>query len=126
MRGRVSHQEVAMTLRQQQSLFVRLVAKLILWAHENGMDLTFGEAWRSPEEAKRNAARGAGTANSLHTERLAIDLNLFVGGVYMPDSSAYARLGEYWESLNPACRWGGKFRKPDGNHFSFTPDGKRA
>ena len=118
-----------MTLRQKQSLFVRLVAKLIEFAYANGMELTFGECWRTPEQAKRNADAGIGTLNSLHIERLAIDLNLFVGGVYMPDSAAYTRLGEYWKSLHSSCRWGGDFKAPtrkDGNHFSLSPDGKRA
>jgi hypothetical protein len=114
------------SLREQQSEFVRLVAKLIEYAHENGMELTFGECWRTPEQAKLNAAKGSGIRNSLHTERLAIDLNLFVGGVFIDSSSGHRRLGEYWESLHPRCRWGGRFRRPDGNHYSFSPDGVRA
>jgi hypothetical protein len=115
-----------MTLRQKQSLFVQLVAKLIAFAYANDMELTFGECWRTPEQAKRNAANGRGISNSLHTERLAIDLNLFVGGVFIDSTEGHRRLGEYWESLHPNCRWGGRFRKPDGNHYSFTPDGTRA
>lgn len=115
-----------MTRRQQQSLFVRLVADLIRYAYANGMELTFGEAWRTEEQAKRNADKGTGTMDSLHIERLAIDLNLFVGGVYIDSTAGHRRLGEYWESLHPNCCWGGRFRKPDGNHYSFTPDGRRA
>ncbi len=121
-----------MTLRQQQSLFVQLVGKLIEFAYGNGFELTFGEAWRSPDQARRNAASGAGILNSLHIERLAIDLNLFVGGVFIDSSEGHRRLDEYWESLHPNCRWGGRFKdskgrpKPDGNHYSFSPDGRRA
>lgn len=115
-----------MTLRERQSLFVRLVAKLIEFAYANGMELSFGECWRTPDQAKRNAAAGTGISNSLHTERLAIDLNLFVGGVYIDSSAGHRRLGEYWKSLHPDCRWGGDFRKPDGNHYALSPDGKRA
>jgi hypothetical protein len=115
-----------MTLRQQQSEFVRLVAKLIEFAYDNGMELTFGESWRTPEQAARNAQTGAGIAKSLHTERLAIDVNLFVAGVFIDSSEGHRRLGEYWKTLDPRCRWGGDFRKPDGNHYSFSPDGVRA
>lgn len=115
-----------MTLRQQQSEFVRLVAKLIEFAYANGMELTFGECWRTPEQARLNAAKGSGISNSLHTERLAIDLNLFVGGVFIDSSAGHKRLGEYWKSLDPHCRWGGDFRRPDGNHYSYSPDGVRA
>lgn len=115
-----------MTLRQKQSLFVRLVAKLIEYAYSNGMELTFGEALRTPEQAKLNAATRIGIRDSLHIDRLAIDINLFVAGVYMDSTEAHRRLGEYWESLHPSCRWGGRFRNPDGNHYSFSPDGRRA
>lgn len=115
-----------MTLRQQQSLFVQLLVKLLDYAHTNGMELSLGEAWRTPEQAARNADRGTGIRNSLHTQRLAIDLNLFVGGVFVDSTEGHRRLGEYWESLHPNCRWGGRFKRADGNHYSFSPDGKRA
>lgn len=115
-----------MTTRQQQSEFVWLLAKLFDFARANGMELTLGEAWRTPEQAALNAKKGSGISNSLHIERLAIDLNLFVGGVFIDSSVGHARLGEYWESLHPRCRWGGRFKRPDGNHYSFSPDGVRA
>lgn len=115
-----------MTLRQQQSEFVRLVAKLIEYAYANGFELTFGECWRTPEQAALNAKKGSGISNSLHTERLAIDINLFVGGVFIDSSAGHKRLGDYWKTLHPRCRWGGDFRRPDGNHYSFSPDGVRA
>jgi hypothetical protein len=110
-----------MTLRQQQSTFVRLVASLLLRAEALGFDLTFGEAYRSPEEAARLAALGKGIRTSLHTQRLAIDLNLFRDGVYLSDSEAHRPLGEWWEELHPACRWGGRFARQDGNHYEFNP-----
>jgi hypothetical protein len=112
------------TLREQQSLFVRLVGLLIEWASEQGYELTFGEAWRTPEQAARNAIAGIGTRNSLHVDRLAIDLNLFVAGQYQTSSDAHRPLGEYWKSLDPLCRWGGDFKVPDGNHYSMTRDGR--
>lgn len=112
-----------MTLRERQSLFVQLVADLIQYATlELGYDLTFGEAWRSPAEAARNAQAGTGIANSLHTERLAIDLNLFISGSYREDSESHRPLGEFWERMHPDCRWGGRFTRPDGNHYELKKD----
>ena len=112
-----------MTTGEKQRLFVRLIGLLIVWAYTNGYELTFGEALRTQAQANLNAASGAGISNSLHLLRLALDLNLFISGVYQTDSAAYKPLGEYWKSLNPLCRWGGDFSKPDGNHFSLTHNG---
>lgn len=114
-----------MTLGEKQRLFTLCVGKLIIWAYENGFELSFGDCYRAPEQAAANAAIGYGIRNSLHTKRLAIDLNLFIDGVYQVDSSAYAPLGTYWKSLNPLCRWGGDFTRADGNHFSFEHEGVR-
>lgn len=121
---------MAETLGQKQRRFTRLVGLLISYAYENEMELTFGDAYRSPEQAKHNATAGKGIVNSLHCERLAVDLNLFINGVYQTDSAAYKQLGEYWESLGSDCAWGGRFKdaagkpKPDGNHFSVRYGGR--
>lgn len=112
-----------MTLSEKQQLFAVKVAQLILWADDHGYRLTFGEAYRTPEQAALNAKKGSGIANSLHTQRLAVDFNLFIGGQYQTDSAAYLPLGEYWESIGGA--WGGRFSKPDGNHFSLEHHGVR-
>ncbi|WP_118985437.1 MULTISPECIES: M15 family metallopeptidase [unclassified Photorhabdus] len=110
-----------MTLSEKQQLFTVLIAQLILWADERGYHLTLGEAYRTPEQAKLNAQTGKGIANSLHIQRLAIDLNLFIRGKYQTNSHAYLPLGEYWESLGGT--WGGRFSRPDGNHFSLAHNG---
>jgi hypothetical protein len=112
------------TLREKQSLFVRLVAQLIQKASEMGYELTFGETYRTPEQALLNAKASKGIKNSVHTERLAVDFNLFKDGRFLAHTEDHRHLGEYWESLHPDCRWGGRFN--DGNHYSLTPDGKRA
>lgn len=113
-----------MTLREKQSLFVVLVGQLLDHAHILGVSLTFGETYRSPEEAARLAATGAGIKASLHTLRLAIDLNLFADGAYQASTEAYRPLGEWWEQQHPLCRWGGRFTRADGNHFSLSHDGR--
>jgi hypothetical protein len=110
-------------LGEKQRLFTKLVGQLIDWSYANGYELTFGDAYRSPEQARLNAQAGSGIANSLHTQRLAIDLNLFRAGIYLTDSAAYAPLGAFWKTLDPAAAWGGDFSKPDGNHFSISHNG---
>lgn len=113
-----------MTLGEKQRLFTKCVGQLINWSYANGYELTFGDAFRSPEQAALNAQKGSGIANSLHTQRLAIDLNLFINGVYQSDSSVYKPLGDFWKSLDAGCCWGGDFTtRADGNHFSITWNG---
>lgn len=105
-----------MGLRNKQSKFARMVADLIIFAYDNGYELTFGEAWRSEAEAARNKFK-----NSLHTKRLAIDLNLFKDGVWLTKTEDHKVLGEYWESIGGS--WGGRFN--DGNHYSLEHNGVR-
>lgn len=64
--------------------------------------------------------------DSLHHKRLAQDLNLFVKGKYVTNGShpAWKVLGEYWEALDPLCRWGGRFRSGDANHVSIAWKGR--
>lgn len=107
------------TLRQKQSRFAQMVADLIIQAAAMGYEVTLGEAYRSPEEAQRLASAGRGIVNSLHTQRLAIDLNLFKNGNFLATSDAHKPLGEWWESKGGT--WGGRFG--DGNHYSLTHAG---
>lgn len=112
-----------MTLRQRQSLFARLVPRLIDRAYELGFEVTLGEAWRSEFEAARLSRLGAGIARSLHCDRLAIDLNLFRGGVWLTKTDDHRPLGEWWEQQHEDCRWGGRFG--DGNHYSLSHQGRQ-
>lgn len=113
-----------MTLGEQQRVFTKLTAELILWAYAQGYELTWGEAWRSTATARTMSEQGKGIINSLHTERIAVDLLLFKDGEYLIDSAEYTPLGEHWESLHPLCRWGGRFTRRDGNHFSMAWGGR--
>ena len=117
------------SLREKQSRFALLVARLIQEADRRGYAVTFGEAYRSPEEAARLAKAGKGISKSLHTQRLAIDLNLFKDGVYLGASEAYRPLGEWWEGQSTTeiqCCWGGRFTpRSDGNHFSVSHSGRK-
>lgn len=114
-----------MKLGAKQELFMRLLPRLIDKAHELGYELRGGELERSEAAALWYASQGKGIKNSLHRLRLAIDLHLFIKGVYQTSSEAHRILGEYWKSLHPLCRWGGDFKKPDGNHYSIEHNGVR-
>ena len=100
-----------MSLRKQQSKFALLTAHLILHAYNEGYELTFGDAW----------AHDGHIENSLHYSRLAIDLNLFKDGFFLTSTEAHSELGEYWESLDPDCRWGGAW--DDGCHYELNARG---
>lgn len=100
-----------MALREKQSEFVRMVGMLIDWLTENGYEATFGDAY----------AKSGHMPNSLHYSRLAIDLNLFKDGKYLPNTDDHRPLGEYWESIGGS--WGGRFK--DGNHYSLAHGGRR-
>ena len=102
-----------MTLRERQSLFVRLLGLLINYAYTKGYELTLGDGFRDGRVTY-------GHPRSLHRERLAVDLNLFKDGQYISDSEGHEELGIFWESLHPDTRWGGRFE--DGNHYSLTYD----
>lgn len=113
-----------LTLGKKQRIFTLNVARLIVWTYNEGYELTLAEAYRTPEQAAINARKGSGIARSLHTVRLAIDLNLFKDGVYLTKSEQYEPLGTLWKRLHPLNRWGGDFRnRPDGNHFSMEHEG---
>ena len=99
------------SLRQLQSRFVRLVSLLIIFADDQGYELTFGDAY----------AKTGHMSNSLHYSRLAIDLNLFKGNKYLTKTEDHKILGEYWESIGGS--WGGRFG--DGNHYSLKYKGRR-
>lgn len=96
-----------MSLRKQQSKFVKAIAKLIDYATEQGYELTFGDAY----------AFTGHTWNSKHYKRLAIDLNLFKDGEFLEKTEDHELLGDYWISIGGI--WGGNFPKKDGNHYEW-------
>ena len=113
-----------MTLGQKQRKFTRMVADLIVFAYEQGYELTLGDAFRDPRvHGPVGQKKSYSSANSLHKERLAIDLNLFKGGKFLTQSEDHRPLGEYWESLGGS--WGGRFSSPDGNHYSLEHGGRK-
>lgn len=107
------------TMRERQSRFAAMAARLILRAIEMGYEVTLGDAYRDTRlHGYFGQQRGYGAAKSYHKLRLAIDLNLFKDGVYLQDTEAYQPLGSWWRDVEGGT-WGGDFSKPDGNHFSL-------
>ena len=104
-----------MKLSEHQQKFAWNVSCLIAQVFIRGYACTLGEAYRTPEQAALNEAKGIGIKNSQHCKRLAIDLNLFKDGEYLSDTESHRPFGEYWESLDPLNRWGGRYG--DGNHY---------
>ena len=111
-----------MTLGDKQRIFTKNVGRLIEWAYINGYEITLAEAYRTPEQAAQNAKDGTGIANSLHCQRLAIDLNLFENGRYLTKTEDHKRLGNFWESMHELNCWGGSWGD-DGNHYSMEHKG---
>ena len=95
----------------EQAVFLLDVCKLIQFATEEGWVITGGELWRSPEQQELYFKAGRSkTMNSNHLRRCAIDLNFFWNGKLVWDKDFIRTIGEYWESLSPKNRWGGKFK----------------
>ena len=114
-------------LLASQIIFANNVGMLLRYIYESGFGCTFGDAYRSPEQAEINAKKGIGIDNSQHCKRLAIDLNLFsLDGTYLTDPQSYKKFGDYWKSLNTMNRFGGDFRpRVDSNHFEMYDDGTK-
>ena len=118
-------------LREKRVLFSRLISRLILEASNDlGLKVAFDQVKRSPEEAARLAREGKGIANSVHNLGLAADLIIWKDldgdgeeDDYAARSEEYEVLGVRWEAYNPLCRWGGRFKRVDGNHFSLEHNG---
>lgn len=116
--------------KNAQHEFTRCVAHLILYVNNlPGYEVRIGQAWRSPEQAAVYAAQKKGIVNSLHTDYLAVDLDLYINEVYQATTEAWLQIGEWWEIYGkergfPLC-WGGRFKQPDGNHFSWGWGGRR-
>ena len=125
-----------MGLRAKQSVFAKNISKLILWAYDNGYEITLGEVYRTTDQQllyyhgytlKKEedglkavkTGRKSKTMNSKHLKKLALDINLFKDGKYMTTKEAFEPLAEKWSSLHPknvsGCDW-----NFDYNHFQMS------
>lgn len=103
---------------EDQFKFTYHVAALIGFIRLRGYNCTFGEAYRTPEQAEIYAKEGKGIKDSLHTKRLAIDLNIFDhNGALLTKPEDYEIFGREWERFDPKNRWGGYFVSKYGGHI---------
>ena len=112
-----------MTLGDQQRVFARQVGLLICRIYKEGYECTLDWCYRPPDVAAYYASLGIGIRSSLHTIKLAIDLNLFRDGEWLRSTEDHRPIGEWWEQQHPLNTWGGRFS--DGNHYSSTRDGRK-
>jgi hypothetical protein len=106
-------------LVDQRVKFSILLSKLILWGNEQpGWQLALGRDFDEAHEKLHHMA------SSLHYLGLANDVALYIDGVYQDKTEAYERIGMIWKAMDKDCRWGGDFKKPDGNHVSVAFGGK--
>ncbi len=113
----------SMHLSEKQRVFTLNISRLIAKGYALGLEMTFGEAYRTIEQQMLYVQTGRShTMNSNHLRRLAVDFNFFKNGHLTYRWEDIKPLGDYWESLDPANRWGGdwnKNNKKDG--FIDTP-----
>lgn len=106
--------EMNLSRREERCTFSGDLARLILFAIDNGYEVSIGDVF----------ATSGHSDNSYHYRGLAADLNLFKNGEYLKNTEDHTSLGEYWKSLDSENTWGGDFQRPDGNHYS-RGEGKR-
>lgn len=115
-----------MSLIRDQSVFLMHVAELINKATEMGFQVTGGELYRTSEQQALHIKNGRSkTMNSQHLKRLAVDLNFFKtasdGSLKLTYEVEELRpIGQWWEGLDPANRWGGNW-----SSFKDTPHFER-
>ncbi len=104
-----------MTLSEKQQKFARMLGMLLHHISTlNGYEVTLGRGHVEGAVVKSGAP-------SCHAMKLACDLNLFVGGLYMTTTDSHKPLGKFWKSMGGS--WGGDF--DDGNHYSLKHNGVR-
>jgi predicted chitinase len=113
-----------MSLVHEQSIFLLHVAELIRKSSELGFQASGGELYRTSEQQALHVKNGRSTTmNSQHLKRLAVDLNFFKatpdGELKLTyDVEELRVLGQFWEGLDAANRWGGNWTSfKDAPHF---------
>jgi len=105
-----------MTYREKRVLFTQYIHQLLKFIDEE-TPFEAAISW-----SKRCNDCPVGIKNSLHKLSLAVDIDLYMNGIYLTKTISHIIPGTYWEKLHPDCRWGGRFN--DGNHYSFAHGGR--
>lgn len=101
------------SLGERRRKFSLDLAILIVWANRDGYGIAIDDVKATEGHMK----------NSKHYEGLAADLNLYIYDddehywKYQTETVAHTAIGEQWERMGH--KWGGRFSKPDGNHYEY-------
>ena len=101
-----------MTLGDKRRRFTEAIALLTLYARYKGWYLAV-------DMAKRCMNCTVGDEDSVHKLGLAEDMNLYIDGIYIEDSTGHDELHDLWDLLGGAPRI-----LADMNHYSFKHNGK--
>jgi len=117
-----------MSLSDRQHKFGKLFSKLLKFLERSSIKYTIGEVYRPQHMQDWYYEHGySQTQISQHLKKLAVDMNIFlmVQGHRTPqlryDKESLQHIGDYWEGLDPDCRWGGNFESfLDTSHFELV------
>jgi hypothetical protein len=107
----------AVPLRAKRAQFVRSLARLILWANEEGLELGLDEGAIVTPRRIYDSDDGTGVyadarypQRSYHYLALAQDLFLFRDGEHVTDHTdpSWLELAERWETIHPLCTSGAR------------------
>jgi len=101
-----------MSLGNERRKFTEASALLILYARYKGWYL-------AGDQLKRCRDCKVGDEDSVHKLGLAEDMNLYIDGQYIKDSTGHTELHDFWDMLGGAPRI-----EKDMNHYSFKWEGK--
>jgi len=107
-----------MKLSEHQRIFTKHISLLIEYAYSIGIELTFGEAYRTVYQQEEYIRQGKSkTMKSKHLNRLAVDFNFFIDGKLTYTDPRLDLLGDYWEDLDELNRAGMFWKWRDSPHF---------
>lgn len=100
-----------MTLGEKRRQFSLDISILVVWANREGYGIAYDDV----------KAHDGHMKNSKHYSGLAADLNLynFIDDewIYQTETEAHALIGAEWKRMGH--KWGGDFRRKDGNHYEY-------
>lgn len=117
-------------LVEKQTLFAILHARWVVWCYEQGYRITKAEGYVGDTDAADRDYDGPHKQGGNHYNRLAEDDNLLARRgprqdyvmLTHGDEPEWTVAGEKWESMDPLCRWGGRWG--DANHLGLAHEGR--
>jgi hypothetical protein len=106
-----------------QCTFFFNVCRFGLWLKEQGYFPSFGEAWRTEWQAQWYEDHNMGIADSLHRDRMAVDIIIRKEDGTQISNDEYMRCGTAWLALDPKNEYGGSWQ--DYQHFSRGWGGRK-